>query len=179
LALLLIGGIVGTWAFDVAGDTRDQVALPNAAGGAWLSRICWAELFEAAGLTPPVNPPEPPVDAAPPDFTGDASIPLGAVALLAFPDELPGFGNSNVAPLGFGAAGVGLAGAACGCESMPPEPGVCDSSIEGVVGRGAATAVDVSLKLMLNAPLPQSISPPVNMNDRVPEGVELQLPPGI
>ena len=37
----------------------------------------------------------------------------------------------------------------------------------------------VTLKLTLNAPLPQSISPPVKMKLNVLDGVELQLPPGI
>src|SRR6202162_2241038 len=130
------------------------------------------------GLTPPVNPPEPLIDAAPPDFTVGASIPFEAGVLLAFPGALLGFADRRVAPPVFGAPGVALAGAACGCESMPLGPGVCGSNVEGVVGR-AATAADVTLKLTLNAPLPQSISPPVKINDKLLEGVELQLPPGI
>ena len=62
---------------------------------------------------------------------------------------------------------------------MPPGLGACGSNIEGVVGRGAATAADVTLKLMLNASLPQSTSPTVKMNGKLLDGVELQLPPGI
>jgi hypothetical protein len=104
------------------------------------------------GLTPPVNPPEPPIDAAPPDFTVGASIPFEAGVLLAFPGALLGFAGSSVAPPWLGAAGVALAGAVCGCESMPPELGACGSNMEGAVGRGAAAAADVSLKLMLYAP---------------------------
>jgi hypothetical protein len=42
-----------------------------------------------------------------------------------------------------------------------------------------AEAVAVSLKLMLYAPSPQSIGPPVRIKLNVPEGVELQLPPEI
>jgi len=56
LALLLIGGIFGTYAFGIAVDTRGQVPLPEVAAGAWLSSICWVELLEPAGFTPPVNP---------------------------------------------------------------------------------------------------------------------------
>ncbi len=62
---------------------------------------------------------------------------------------------------------------------MPLGPGACGSNVEGVVGFGAATAADVTLKLMLNASFPQSTSPTVKMNDKLLEGVELQLPPGI
>jgi hypothetical protein len=62
-------------------------------------------------------------------------------------------------------------------ESRPGALGVSESSCAVVLG--CVTAADVSLKLMLNAPLPQSTCPPVKMNDRVPDGVELQLPPGI
>src|SRR5437762_888666 len=104
----------------------------------------------SAGLTPPVNPPAPAIDPAPPDFGADASIPFETGVLLAFPGALPGFGDSNVAPM-LGAGVAALPGAACGCESMPPGLGACGSNMEGTVGRGAATALDVSLKLMLNA----------------------------
>ena len=62
-----------------------------------------------------------------------------------------------------------------GFESRPAGLADPDKSgaviFAGVVGLGGSV---VSLKLILNAPLPQSISPPVKMNDKVLEGVELQ-----
>ena len=118
------------------------------------------------------------VDASFAEFPTASSVPFEVSVLLAFPAALPGFADTNVAPV-LGAAVVALSGAACGCESMPPGPGACGSNMEGVMGRGAATALDVSLKLMLNALSPQSISPPVRMDDKLLEGVELQLPLGI
>jgi hypothetical protein len=57
--------------------------------------------------------------------------------------------------------------------------GLADPDKSGPVTFEGALATEVSLKLMLTAPLPQSISPPVKIKDKVPEGGELQLPPGI
>jgi hypothetical protein len=62
-------------------------------------------------------------------------------------------------------------------ESKPAGLAAPESS--GAVVLGGVTAPDVSLKLILNAPLPQSNSPPVKMNDKLLDGVELQLSPGI
>jgi hypothetical protein len=57
---------------------------------------------------------------------------------------------------------------------------LADPDNSGAAGFVADTpATDVSLKLMLKAPLPQSTSPLVKMNDKVLDGVELQFPPGI
>ena len=52
-------------------------------------------------------------------------------------------------------------------------------SVEFSGERAVVEAGAVSLKLMLYAPSPQSMGPPVKMKLKVPEGVELQLPPEI
>jgi hypothetical protein len=101
LALLLIGGIFGTSAFGVA---RGQVVFPELGADAWLSWLCWGELFEVPDFVPPANPtglwldlvfpvypPEPPMAPAefvfPPDCD-EVSSPawgrddIGAVAFV-------------------------------------------------------------------------------------------------
>jgi hypothetical protein len=168
----LIGGILGT-------------KLPVRTGVLKLFAVGFAESdkprFPLAGFTPPVNPPEPPIDAPFADLAAGSGVWFEPGVLLAFPAALPGLADSSVAPpVGAGVRRVAAAGALCAFEGRPPEGGACGSNIEGAVGRGeAAPAVGVSLKLILNALSPQGISPPVRMNDKLLEGVELQLPPGI
>jgi hypothetical protein len=84
-----------------------------------------------------------------------------------------------VAPLDELAAPAGVEAFVADAGFVSRPAGLADPDKSGAVIFEGATATDVSLKLMLNAPLPQSISPPVSMKDKVLGGPLLQLPPGI
>ena len=100
MALLLIGGIFGTYAFGIAGDTRDQIALAEVAAGAWLSSICWVELLEPVDVTPPVNPAGVSLDFVVPVYPPEPPVPL------VFPPDCadvssPAWGRDVIGPPAF------------------------------------------------------------------------------
>ena len=125
----------------------------------------------------PVYPPGPPAEFVFPKDCVEVNSPawgLDEIGAVAF-----GWLDNKVGPLEeLGVpAGAEAFVADVGFKSRPA--GLADPDNSGAVTFEGALATEVSLKLMLNAPLPQNISPPVKINAKLLEGVELQLPPGI